>query len=179
MPEIPPLLPLRPDSPPENLGHHAHAFPECHATFDLACRFLGLGVVPNGILVAIIADFERVVLGRALPGTHTGVGAGFQQRRIDRRQRKVMVTLHDHRIWRFRDHCATPYCLHVALPSRVTTLSNATSSPRGGIKLGQFSLLGTAASTNSQHKGSSPCPTPNNKMLSNYGRLPPRRCSDK
>jgi hypothetical protein len=70
------------------------------ATFDSACRFLGLDVVPNGILVAIITDFERVVVGPGLPRTHAGVSAGFQHRRIDRRQRKVMVTFHDHRIWR-------------------------------------------------------------------------------
>src|ERR1700722_867446 len=134
----PPVSPgeirLRPNPALSPLGDHAHAFPECDAAFDLACRFLGLGVIPNSILVACIAYFERVVVSRALPGTHTGVGAGFQQRRIDRRQRKVMVTLHDHGIWRLRDHCAMPVCLHVALPSCVTTLSNATSSPRGGLK---------------------------------------------
>src|ERR1700721_1299400 len=72
------------NSPAPNLGDHAHTFPECHAAFDLACRFLGLGVVPDGILVAFIADSERVVVGCALPGTHAGMGAGFQQRRIDR-----------------------------------------------------------------------------------------------
>src|ERR1700722_13282892 len=80
-----PLFSLRPDSPPSSLRDHAHTFPECHATFDLARRVLRLGVVPNGILGAFIADFERVVVGRAFPRTHAGVGAGFQQRRIDRR----------------------------------------------------------------------------------------------
>jgi hypothetical protein len=34
-------------SPPSNLRDHAHTFPECHATPDLPCRILGLGVVQN------------------------------------------------------------------------------------------------------------------------------------
>src|ERR1700684_439799 len=97
-----------------SLGDHAHTLPECNAAFDLRCLALGFSVVPGGIRIAIAVDVQRVIVGRALPGTHAGMSTGFQQRLIDRTLREIVIALHDHRVWRLRDHRALPYCLHVA-----------------------------------------------------------------
>lgn len=87
-----------------NLGDHSYTLPECNATFDLRRSSLRFGVVPCGIHIAFTVDVQRVMVGRALPRTHACVATRFQQRRIDRLARKIMVTFHDHRILRLCNH---------------------------------------------------------------------------